>query len=655
MRKIYHVDYDKCAYNRCGRPCISYCPVTITNKKLKGKKKTYPAIDFKKSTQQIIIHSEYCIQCGICITKCPYNAIYVKNLVEEPDDKEFKIHEYEGSGFSLYNLPTLKRGRVCGLCGPNGIGKSTILNILSTKLVPNFGDVGKEKNKTAIAGKNEEYDKERGSDGSQKRIWRDVAKRIKDNDIKKHFLEIAEGVRKISYKPQVLKILFEQYKGKRVKDIINEAIGWITGEYSDIDENTKKNALEYYRALYDALDLGVIKDRYLEECSGGELQRFAIALVLLSDADVYLIDEPVTFLDVKKRIQLAEYLSKRARGFNSNKNNEEKAILVVDHDLAVLDYMSDVIHLFYGEPHKFGVITKVMPVKSGINSYLKGYLKTENIQFREKEIKFRKTISGRTWSNARVFAEWNEIKKTLGGFSLDISPGLIYQNEILGVVGENGLGKTTFFKILIGLLKPDEGNINLSEKFALSYKPQYISNNYNGTVEELISEYSSKYIHTQELIEKLYIPLGIEDLMEKEVKSLSGGQLQRTFIGACLTKDANLYLIDEPSAYLDVEERLKISEIIRSHVKSTNASAICIEHDIQIVDALADRLLIFLGTPGKKGITKGPLNKRDGMNIFLKALDITFRRDDETGRARINKKGSNLDKMQRIKNQYYYT
>jgi ATP-binding cassette subfamily E protein 1 len=167
-------------------------------------------------------------------------------------------------------------------------------------------------------------------------------------------------------------------------------------------------------------------------------------------------------------------------------------------------------------------------------------------------------------------------------------------------------------------------------------------------------DYSKKYIHTEDLMIKLYEPLGIENLFQNKLSTLSGGQLQRSFIAACLTKDANIYLIDEPSAYLDIEERLKIAEIIRSHTKSVNAGSICIEHDIQIMDSLADRLLIFSGDPGLNGNTIGPLNKRDGMNKFLKSLDVTFRRDEETGRARINKKDSKLDKQQRRMGEYYY-
>ncbi|TFG17782.1 MAG: ribosome biogenesis/translation initiation ATPase RLI, partial [Promethearchaeota archaeon] len=588
MKKAYLVDYSKCTYNSCGRPCIKDCPVTITNKKLVGKRKTLPAIDFKRSTNEIIIHSESCIQCGICVNRCPRGAIFVKKFVEE-DPSQLKIHQYK-TGFRLYMLPTLTKGKVTGLVGPNGIGKSTIMNILSKSLKPNFGNPTSSTN------------------------WSEIASKIKDNNIRNHFA----GDANISYKKQVLRILFEQYKGKTIKEILLP----------------KKNHPQYEQIL-NALDIISIEDRYLQECSGGELQRFSIADVLLTDAEVVLIDEPCTFLDVKKRIDLAEALQAL--------KEENKAFLVVDHDLAILDYMSDMVHLFYGEPSNFGIISRILNVKIGINTYLNGFIASDNTEFRENKIRFRKTVSGRTWANARIFAEWPELTKSFNSFKLEIGKGVLYENEVLGVVGQNGLGKTTFFKILVGQLRPDVEDWDLYERYSISYKPQYITAEFEGTVEEFITNYSRKYIHTEQLNQELYQPLGVESIFKTPISKLSGGQLQRTFIAACLTKDANLYLIDEPSAYLDVEERLKIAEIIRSHTKRTDSTTIAIEHDIQIIDSLADRLLIFLGQPGVNGYTLGPLTKQKGMNSFLKSLDITFRRDDETGRARINKKDSKKD------------
>ncbi|MBD3186242.1 ribosome biogenesis/translation initiation ATPase RLI [Candidatus Bathyarchaeota archaeon] len=624
MKKVYLVDYTRCSVSTCGRPCIEKCPFTISEKR---RKQNQPRVEipirFKQSTGKIIILSELCIQCGICANVCPMKAIHVKNLLEEDTDA-VPVHVYPGNGgeqgFRLYGLPKIMAGRITGLCGPNGIGKSTVLDILSGKRVPNFGRHEEEGKTTAP-----ELDTD---------ILHD---HVKEHELRDHFEGLQQGTITVAYKRQVLRILFDEYSGITLSEALER----------------ESNASEGFMALvFDAFDMHSIGQRHLDECSGGELQRFAIAMILSTDADVYLIDEPCTFLDARKRIQLANLLGERATG--SMHGGKPKAVLVVEHDLAILDYLSDAVHLFYGIPHQFGVITNVMTTKTGINAYLEGYVKSDNVQFRENEITFKRTVGGRRWDNARIFATYGLIKKSFPGFSLEVKPGTIYESEILGVVGENGLGKSTFARLLAGKITPDPGSDFPGLGVKVSYKPQYITRDHRGTVKEFIMERSQNYDFSEHMLKLLYRPLGVDRLFDKTIKELSGGELQRTFIVSCLAARAGLYVLDEPSAYLDVEERLHISSVIRSMTKQAHATTIAIEHDIQIADSLADRLLIFKGEPGKHGVSIGPLNKHEGMNTFLKLLDITFRRDPENGRARINKKDSQLDKAQRASNEYFY-
>ena len=628
MKKVFLIDYDLCSLNSCGQPCVNKCPISISNqrKKQHHKKEEVP-IRYKKSTDNMIIIDEFCIKCGICLNVCPRNAIYSIFLLDEPEN-DLINHEYpleidktitsiapieKNRGFRLYGLPTLFSGKVTGLCGPNGIGKSTVLNILSGNLKMNFGNT-KDKDLK----------------------WGELLNHVKESEMRQHFQEIINGQRHIAYKQQVLKIFFEKYKKKKIKDILKDQ-----KHINDI----------FYNRIIKDLDITAIADRFLEQCSGGELQRFAITSVLIQNADCYLIDEPATFLDVKKRIKLAELLQERAKGFGSNNTYP---ILVVEHDLAILDYMSDVIHLFYGTPHEFGVMTRVQTTKNGINSYLNGFLKTENIQFRKKKIGFRRSVSDRSWENARIFVNYEKLTKTFEGFQLIVESGTIYEGEILGIVGENGTGKSTFAKIITGDIKPDENSVFKTISRYVSYKPQYITRDFEGSAKDFIMQNSKNYDFSENMKLLLYSPLGVDKYFDTQVKELSGGQLQRLYIASCLAKRAELYILDEPSAYLDVEERLHISSIVRAVTKRNSATTIVIEHDIAIIDALSDRLLLFTGIPGKKGKTIGPLSKRDGMNEFLKILDITFRRDEETGRARINKKDSAIDKRQRSANEYFY-
>jgi ATP-binding cassette subfamily E protein 1 len=618
MKKVFLVDYDACQFSSCGKPCIEKCPVVISNtRKKRPQDRHEEPIRVKKSESRIIIISELCIKCGICANICPAKAIFVKNFLDEPPEEQ-PVHRYppdgERKGFQLFNLPTLVPGRVSGLCGPNGIGKSTVLNILAGQLRPNFGNTTAPQDETQ---------------------WAEVTRNLKENEMRDHFTALARGTCKIAYKQQVLRVLFEQYAGRRVREILDA-----TREVGDT----------FYEEILDTLDIHAIADRTLDQCSGGELQRFAIATILAKEADVYLVDEPCTFLDVKKRIKLAELLRRRVAGFGTG---QACPMLVVDHDLAILDYVSDVVHLFYGRPHQFGIVSNVMTTKKGINTYLDGYLQSENVEFREKQIGFKRTVGGRQWSTARIFAEYGKITKTFDTFRLEIDPGIIYTTEILCIVGENGCGKSTFAKILAGELAPDPGSDVPSRGAIVSYKPQYITADVNLTVREFLVERSQNYDFSDAAIKLLYAPLGVDQLFDKKLPELSGGELQRVFICACLAKQADLYILDEPSAYLDVEERLHVGSIIRTVAKKANATAICIEHDIQIADAVADRVMLFTGQPGIHGRTIGPLDKRAGMNAFLQMLDVTFRRDEKTGRARINKKNSRKDQAQRTSGQWW--
>jgi ATP-binding cassette subfamily E protein 1 len=618
VKKVYLVDYDLCNLRFCGRQCIKKCPITLSNARLKpNKKKEEVPVYLQKSTKQIKIKDEGCLKCGICANMCPPKAIYVKYILEEPTNL-VPTYTYpdsgEKKGFRLYNLPTLISGKVSGLCGPNGIGKTTVLNLISGNLIPNFGQVDLNANKIQ---------------------WDIVIKNIRESEMRNHFTALSQNDRKIAYKHQVLRVLFDKYQGKRVMDILNA-------------EN--EVSLQFFEQISDYLDIHAIADRFLKECSGGELQRFAIASVLIKEADIYIVDEPCTFLDVQKRMKLAQLFRARARGFDKEKSCP---VLIVEHDLAVLDYVSDVIQLFYGAPHQFGIISPPLTTKRGINSYLDGYLKTENIEFRETKYGFKRSSSGRTWSNAKIFAQYEKISKTFKSFHLDVNPGTIYASEILGIVGENGCGKSTFAKILAGELKPDAESKFEGIQASVSYKPQYITQDTTQTVRNFIIEQSQNYNFSEEMLRVLYRPLGINKLFERSIADLSGGELQRVYISACLAKIADLYVLDEPSAYLDVEERIQIGQIIRTITKRNAAVAICIEHDIQIADAIIDRLLLFTGKPGILGKTIGPLNKREGMNLFLKTIDVTFRRDPKTGRARLNKKGSRLDKVQRASGQLW--
>ena len=138
------------------------------------------------------------------------------------------------------------------------------------------------------------------------------------------------------------------------------------------------------------------------------------------------------------------------------------------------------------------------------------------------------------------------------------------------------------------------------------------------------------------------------------MSELSGGELQKVSIVHCLSQNAELFLLDEPSAYLDVEQRLLISKVIKNLTEERDLTVLVVDHDLMFLDYISDRLVVFSGMPAKSGVLQGPFSKEDGMNKFLTELDITLRRDPSSHRPRINKPGSVKDREQRQAGNLYY-
>jgi ATP-binding cassette subfamily E protein 1 len=189
----------------------------------------------------------------------------------------------------------------------------------------------------------------------------------------------------------------------------------------------------------------------------------------------------------------------------------------------------------------------------------------------------------------------------------------------------------------------------------VSYKPQYIAAEYEGTVQELLMGVAKENFTSSWYKTEILQPLRVNVLLDRNVMELSGGELQKVAIAACLSRQADLFLLDEPSAYLDVEERLNMARTLRRIIEAQNVPAFVVEHDVVTQDFIADRLMVFSGEPGVSGVAKPPTTLRKGMNVFLKEMDVTFRRDSVTRRPRVNKEASKMDKFQKQIGEYYYT
>jgi len=244
------------------------------------------------------------------------------------------------------------------------------------------------------------------------------------------------------------------------------------------------------------------------------------------------------------------------------------------------------------------------------------------------------------------------MKKTLGDFKLNVEKGYFKDSEIIVMLGENGTGKTTFVKMLAGLEKPDD-NIQIPD-LKVSYKPQKISPTFEGSVQELLHKrIRNTYTHPQFQTDVVK-PLKIEELNDQKVINLSGGELQRVALILALGTPADVYLIDEPSAYLDSEQRIIAAKVIKRYILHSKKSAFVVEHDFIMATYLADRVIVFEGEPARETYAKKPNSLLTGMNKFLKNLDVTFRRDPNNFRPRINKTGSVKDSEQKASGNYFF-
>lgn len=356
-----------------------------------------------------------------------------------------------------------------------------------------------------------------------------------------------------------------------------------------------------------------------------------------------MFDEPSSFLDVKQRLAAARMIRSLLR--------PDCYVIVVEHDLSILDYLSDFICCLYGKPAVYGVVTAPFSVREGINIFLDGNVPTENLRFREESLQFRIGEAGEDFmvDKSRGYA-YPTMSKTLGDFNLTIRSGEFTDSEIIVMMGENGTGKTTFCRMLAGAEKPDGGKQIPSMN--ISMKPQKITPKFQGTVRQLFFKKIKAAFLSPQFQTDVYKPLKIDDFIDQEVQNLSGGELQRVAIVLALGIPADIYLIDEPSAYLDSEQRIIAARVIKRFIMHAKKTAFVVEHDFIMATYLADRVIVFDGQPSIKSRANTPESLLTGCNRFLKSLNVTFRRDPNTYRPRINKTDSQLDTEQKAAGNY---
>ncbi|CAD7922392.1 unnamed protein product [Amoebophrya sp. A25] len=824
--------YLKKIAGRCGKECIS--------------------VSLKK---EIEVWDEMCLACLNRAKKTPDDAVKVVKLPSNLTADT--THQYGANAFKLHRLPMPSPGQVVGILGSNGTGKSTACKVLAGTLKPNLGNF-RDKQPT----------------------WQEIVKYYRGSDLQNYFSALVEDRLTVSMKPQLDSDYARQLRGQKVSDFIDQQVQErclpCYGGAKTLPKwfNTRKTF------ILDQMELGEhLLNRDCGDLSGGEMQRLAIAMACLPEANVYIFDEPSSFLDVKQRLTAVRLIRQLAHDSSSlnrcgrmsskktsepgtpstapdhetdhetdddtnkpseassgledvedddnascevktptakniyknvagdentgsedesaeadddiaacsdgeddwaNSSDDEAAekkrcpggilkkaapaggtpakespqaeerllpedektveenhvddaghrlggaryVVAIEHDLAVLDYMSDYVHCMYGAPGAYGVVTRRSSIRNGINNFLAGYFPAENMKFRKEELSFKvshaqtlkeigsakqgagvagsgdasaankkvgqisyprmtKTLT-RTFENTTKPSETSKVtvhEATVSSFTLHVSAGGFTESEVIGMVGENGTGKTTYLSLLAGLYdkKPQKTNrgegaafttvsrvdeeleseaISLVEKgcsVALKrqdYAPRF--RRYPGVVKELLERNITRaYCDT---MFKLFVlrPLQIDELLELPVATLSGGELQRLAIVVCLGTPATVYLFDEPSAGLDCEQRVKVAKVIRRWTRDyLHRTCFVIEHDAVMITAMADRIICFSGQPGVEATASEPMPMAVGFNRFLRELNVTLRRDPCNHRPRINKPESVKDREQKLSGNYY--
>jgi ATP-binding cassette subfamily E protein 1 len=580
---------DSCQPKKCNDECHAFCPPVRNGQE---------CIILDDKTGKPHISESLCIGCGICINKCPHDALIIEQLPSELESD--MIHRYSMNGFRLFRLPTPSKESVVGILGPNGMGKSTAINALSGRMIPNLGDW---------------LDKEADWDG--------VIETLPRGELRDFFVAVRDGKIKVALKPQNVDRLPKRVKGT-VRDLLSKV-----DERKMFDEMTKKLGIDH------------LLDRTIQQLSGGELQRMAICATLLRDVDVYFFDEPSSYLDIHERMRIVRIIQDLA---------ETKRVIVIEHDLAVLDVLCDLVHIVYGKKGAFGIFTPARSTRQAINTYLDGFLPEQNVRIRDKPIKFL-NHSDRVAELGSQVVSWGGLGKTLGDFKLETGDGAVHRSEVVGVVGPNGTGKSTMIKVLAGEHEYDEGWV--TSDASISYKPQHIHVDIDGSVQLWLDSEIGPRWRSGEFNVNVIRALGVDQLLPKRVKKLSGGERQAVSIAICLGREADLYLLDEPSAHLDANARMEAAKAIRRTMEANEKSAFVIDHDVYFIDIVSDSLLVFEGEGGRYGKAQGPFRLQEGMNRFLEGVNVTFRRDHDSKRPRINKAESRKDREQRTSGDFY--
>lgn len=586
--RVAIIDPERCKPHKCNKECKQKCPVNYTGKQ---------CVIVDKGAKVAKISEDLCTGCGICVKVCPFSAIKIYRLPTEIASQ--LTHSYGENNFKLYKMLVPKINIIQGIIGSNGVGKSTLINIMGNKLTHDS-----------------DY----------------LLNKYKGTELFKYLTDLYSKKLVIKVKPQNVDLLQKFYKKKNPAAIVKNELA----KYYNHDD-------PFHKQVYEALEINKFENNTVSTVSGGEMQKLAIAATLLCNAtaNVFIFDEFTNYLDVCQRILVSNLIQ-------ALKQFENKYIFVIDHDLSILDYTCDVMSIIYGKPGAYGIVSSSYPCSEAINMFFEGRIAQENTRFRDTPFSFRSELEYEDETDIVAKDQGLKYYDTTINYpnlNINISGSNIISNGIYMILGKNGTGKTTFLN-------------HVAKDLIVSYKTQYVTFD-----EKYLSMTVRDYLYTKirkSMCEQLFINSikgFIDNLYEKKIKNLSGGEAQKIAIVECLGTNADVYLLDEPSANLDIEQRYIATKLIKRFLLQYKKIGFIVEHDIMMAIAFNNDVynsrIILVTNNNDVSQVHVPCDYTTGINQFLKSMDITFRTEQRHKRPRINKKDSQKDQEQKEACRYY--
>ncbi|NHM20016.1 ABC transporter ATP-binding protein [Tritonibacter mobilis] len=364
---------------------------------------------------------------------------------------------------------------------------------------------------------------------------------------------------------------------------------------------SRKVAEDRARALFAKLGLpdpDNIGARYPHQVSGGQLQRCMTALALCPEPDLVVFDEPTTALDVTTQIDVLMAIKEAIR-------DTGVAALYITHDLAVVAQVSDdIMVLRHGETVEYGTVDQI--INTPQEEYTQALVSVRSIEHEEKAPTEEPVLSVRN-----ITARYQGTKfDVLHNVNVDLYPG-----QTLAVVGESGSGKSTLARVITGLLPPREGEIYFNgrtltpdfkhrsredlRELQMIYQMADVAMNPRQTVGTIIGRPLEFYFglrgseKRKRIIELLdEIELG-ESFMDRYPAELSGGQKQRVCIARALAAKPKMIICDEVTSALDPLVADGILKLLLNLQKIENVAYLFITHDLATVRAISDNIAVM--------------------------------------------------------------